>query len=162
MKFLRPIDVTDASANFTDAAGGGSDAKVFLTLKDWRDVKFADASITKTDFVVDKSGANDLTAAQYFTYYDITAVHLETKEATTNINGTEAKLFTVKPNAKLTYKAASTLSAVDFGTLHYENDNTTTGEYWIKIPATVTYKWGTVKATVVATVKKTMNNAKRR
>ena len=54
------------------------------------------------------------------------------------------------------YNAPSStyIKAGEYGTLVYNNNGTTVGDFTITIPATVTYEWGTLKTEVKVTVKK--------
>ena len=69
VKFLRPINVEEATASFEDAETEGSTAKINLTFTDWRDHNFTDTKVTK--------GQN------YFTYYGVNEIAVDIDNATT-------------------------------------------------------------------------------
>ena len=45
-----------------------------------------------------------------------------------------------------------------YGTVTYKNNGTAVGAFNLRLPVTVTYKWGTVKAYVTIPVEKTQGN----
>lgn len=150
VKFLRPIDVNDANAMFEDAETNGSDAALNLTFVDWRNHNFTDVKVTK--------GQN------YWEYYGVNAIALDMDNATSDLNGNRnQKLADITSKVKLTYAApsAAEIAAGKFGTLHYENNGLTVGQFHVYIPAKVTYDWGTINTTVICTIGKTQANAKR-
>ena len=154
LKFLRPITISSATAKFTDAETAGSEHEVQMTFVDWRNHDFTAAKDAAA-----RKGYN------YFEFYAVSKIFVDTEsdEATTNINGKEAKLKDITTELKLTYTepSADDIKAGKFGTLKYENSNNTLGNFWIKFPVTVTYAWGEVKTTLTCTFEKTIANAKR-
>lgn len=148
VKFIRPISVTSASATFTDAAE--TEKALSLTFKDWRNMGFTDASRIP-------SGAN------FFAYYGVSAIALDTDNATTDLNGNAAdKLKVVAPKIKLDYEAptvatGSHIVADAYGKIKYENLGNTVGTFHIVIPGTVTYHWGELPIKVQVTVNGTVS-----
>lgn len=147
VKFIRPISVTSASATFTDAAG--TEKALSLTFKDWRNMGFTDVSRVP-------SGAN------FFAYYGVSAIALDTDNATTDLNGNAAdKLKVVAPKIKLGYEApagnGSQIVEDEYGQITYENLGNTVGTFHIVIPGTVTYHWGKLPIKVQVTVNGTVS-----
>lgn len=148
VKFIRPISVTSASATFTDAAG--TEKELSLTFKDWRNMGFTDAS--RVPSTVD-----------FFAYYGVSAIALDTDNATTDLNGNAAdKLKVVAPKIKLDYEAptvatGSHIVADAYGKIKYENLGNTVGTFHIVIPGTVTYHWGKLPIKVLVTVNGTVS-----
>ena len=147
VKFIRPISVTSASATFTDAAG--TEEALSLTFKDWRNMGFTDLSRVPA-------------TANFFAYYGVESIALDTNNATTDLNGNAAnKLKDVAPNIKLGYKApagnGSQIVAGDYGKITYENLGNTVGTFHIVIPGTVTYDWGELPIKVQVTVNGTVS-----
>lgn len=141
VKFIRPITVDGASAEFTDAVK--TQSKLNLTFKNWNGYDFTDPNRAFNN-------------TNYFKYYKVTKIALDTDNAKTDINGKVENLKDVTKNIRLEYKAPSDtcIMAGKFGTLVYNNNGTTVGNFTITIPATVTYEWGTLNTEVKATVKK--------
>ena len=147
VKFIRPISVTSASATFTDAAE--TEKALSLTFKDWRNMGFTDASRIPY-------GAN------FFAYYGVSAIALDTDNATTDLNGNAAdKLKVVAPNIKLGYIAptgnGTQIVSGQYGQITYENLGNTVGTFHIVIPGTVTYHWGELPIKVQVTVNGTVS-----
>lgn len=150
VKFLRPVDVKNATAEFTDAETNGSTSDLHLTFMDWRDHDFTDADMTK--------GEN------YWKYYGVNSIALDIANAETNLNGSMKKLSDITKKLKFSYnkpQTAEEIQAGNFGTITYQNNGLTVGPFIVNIPATITYDWGTIHVTVKCTVGKTQNNAKR-
>lgn len=148
VKFLRPINVEEATASFEDAETKGSTAKINLTFTDWRDHNFTDTKVTK--------GLN------YFNYYGVKKIDVDIENATTDLNGNSSqKLKDLTKQVYFTFSAPATISANNYGELKYENNGLTVGQFHVYFPATITYDWGTIKTTITATVGKTQSNAKR-
>ncbi len=152
VKFLRPVDVKNATAEFTDAETNGSTADLHLTFKDWRDHDFTNAAQTK--------GKN------YWEYYGVESIDLDIDNAETNLNGSMKKLSDVTKKLKFTYNnnrplTPAEIQAGKFGTITYENNGLNVGNFIVNIPAKIKYHWGTINVTVKCTVSKTQNNAKR-
>ena len=148
VKFLRPINVEEATASFEDAETAGSTAKINLTFTDWRDHNFTDTKVTK--------------GQDYFKYYGVKEIAVDIDNATTDLNGNSSqKLKDLTDKVKFTFSAPATISADKYGELKYENNGLTVGQFHVYFPATITYDWGTIKTTITATVGKTQNNAHR-
>ena len=148
VKFLRPINVENATASFEDAETAGSTTKINLTFTDWRDHNFTDATVTK--------------GQDYFKYYGVKEIAVDIENATTDLNGNSSqKLMDLTDKVKFTFSAPATISAGKYGELKYENNGLTVGQFHVYFPATITYDWGTIKTTITATVGKTQNNAHR-
>ena len=148
VKFLRPINVEEATASFEDAETAGSTADIKLTFTDWRDHNFTDAKVTK--------------GQDYFKYYGVTEIAVDIDNATTDLNGNSSqKLKDLTDKVKFKFSAPATISANNYGNLKYENNGLTVGQFHVYFPATITYDWGTIKTTITATVGKTQSNAKR-
>ena len=100
--------------------------------------------------------------ANFFAYYGVKSIALDTNNATTDLNGNAAnKLKDVAPNIKLGYKApagnGSQIVAGDYGKITYENLGNTVGTFHIVIPGTVTYDWGKLPIKVQVTVNGTVS-----
>ena len=148
VKFLRPINVEEATASFEDAETAGSTANIKLTFTDWRDHNFTDTKVTK--------------GLDYFKYYGVKKIAVDIENATTDLNGNSSqKLKDLTDKVKFTFSAPNEISANNYGNLKYENNGLTVGQFHVYFPATITYDWGTIKTTITATVGKTQSNAKR-
>ena len=148
VKFLRPINVEEATASFEDAETAGSTANIKLTFTDWRDHNFTDTKVTK--------------GLDYFKYYGVKEIAVDIENATTDLNGNSSqKLKDLTDKVKFTFSAPNEISANNYGNLKYENNGLTVGQFHVYFPATITYDWGTIKTTITATVGKTQSNAKR-
>ena len=148
VKFLRPINVEEATASFEDAETAGSTADIKLTFTDWRDHNFTDTKVTK--------------GLDYFKYYGVKEIAVDIDNATTDLNGNSSqKLKDLTDKVKFTFSAPAAISANNYGNLKYENNGLTVGQFHVYFPATITYDWGTIKTTITATVGKTQSNAKR-
>ena len=148
VKFLRPINVEEATASFEDAETAGSTANIKLTFTDWRDHNFTDTKVTK--------------GLDYFKYYGVKKIAVDIENATTDLNGNSSqKLKDLTDKVKFTFSAPTAISANNYGNLKYENNGLTVGQFHVYFPATITYDWGTIKTTITATVGKTQSNAKR-
>ena len=148
VKFLRPINVEEATASFEDAETAGSTANIKLTFTDWRDHNFTDTKVTK--------------GLDYFKYYGVKKIAVDIENATTDLNGNSSqKLKDLTDKVKFTFSAPNEISANNYGNLKYENNGLTVGQFHVYFPATITYHWGTIKTTITATVGKTQSNAKR-
>ena len=156
-KFLRPVTVADpGETNFVDAETGGSQADVILSFVDWRDHNFDDSSVTK--------GEN------YYAYYGIKAIECLDSDITTDLNSTPGnfadKLSAITNNIRFEYTAPTAdqiqngngKRAHYFGTLEYINNNTTVGDFQIKVPFNVVYDWGTVRVDVICKIAGTEAN----
>lgn len=72
VKFIRPISVESATAEFTDAVATTS--KVNLTFKNWNGYNFTDPN-------------RAFASTDYFAYYKVSKIELDTDNATTDLNG---------------------------------------------------------------------------
>ena len=157
VKILRPVSVTEGTAEFEDAQTNGSRALVHFEFIDWRDHKFVN---------------NDLIGSNYYRYYGLNSgayvsIDPDMDNITTNMNnGTlgVTKLSDVTSLIRFDYEWDSSKYIKDhyFGELVYENNGSTVGNFKIQIPVKVHYTWGTIYTNIVAEVKKTINNANKK
>ena len=147
VKFIRPISVEGASAEFTDAVK--TTAPVNLIFTNWNGYDFTDPN-------------RAFAPTDYFKYYKVTKIALDTDNATTNLNGGDEKLSEVTTHIQLKYTAPTGkfIAAGNYGTLTYNNNGTTVGDFTITIPAEITYEWGVLKTNVIVNVKKSQVVAK--
>ena len=147
VKFIRPISVEGASAEFTDAVK--TTAQVKLTFTNWNGYDFTDPN-------------RAFAPTDYFKYYKVTKIALDTDNATTDLNGGNKKLSEVTKHILLKYTApeGEFIAADNYGTLTYNNNGTTVGDFTITIPAEITYEWGVLKTNVIVKVKKSQVAAK--
>lgn len=140
VKFIRPISVESATAEFTDAVATTS--KVNLTFKNWNGFNFTDPN-------------RAFASTDYFAYYKVSKIELDTDNATTDLNGGKKKLSEVTSLIELKYIAPTEnpIQANKYGTLTYNNNGLTVGTFHITIPAKITYEWGVLNTEVVVTVK---------
>lgn len=143
VKFIRPISVESATAEFTDAVSTTSDVK--LTFKNWNGYDFTDPN-------------RAFASTDYFNYYKVSGIELNIGNATTDLNGVEKKLSEVTSQIELTYTAPALsadgyIVANQYGKLTYNNNGLTVGTFHITIPAKITYEWGVLDTKVVVTVK---------
>ena len=98
----------------------------------------------------------------YFKYYKVTKIALDTDNATTDLNGGNKKLSEVTKLIELKYTApeGEYIAARKYGTLTYNNNGTTVGDFTITIPAEITYEWGVLKTNVIVKVNKSQVAAK--
>ena len=128
VKFLRPINVEEATASFEDAETAGSTANIKLTFTDWRDHNFTDTKVTK--------------GLDYFKYYGVKKIAVDIENATTDLNGNSSqKLKDLTDKVKFTFSAPAAISANNYGNLKYENNGLTVGQFHVYFPATITYDW---------------------
>lgn len=165
VKFLRPITLNDAKATIAkDGETGGSVVPVELSFSDWRDHDFLSA---------------DAKDYNYFKYYGIRNINVKVTEAMTDQTGTKKPLSEVNKFMQVEYYDAEgtkdgnvikvgvegkrpAKTDLDFGTLHYQNNGTTVGQFTMWIPVEITYDWGTLNATLVCTVGNTVANARQK
>nr|WP_302830248.1 hypothetical protein [uncultured Bacteroides sp.] len=153
--FLRPINVFGKDGNnFIDGTDGGSKIKMLdlVYLTDWRDYKFLANQTSPSGATYDGSG--------YYTYYGVTAIEIDNEVGiTTNMgNGTLGKTLLSTVTDKITIVQANKDKADDTNVLTYSNIGNNVKSFTVRIPVKVTYKWGTVKASVDVTVKGTEGN----
>ena len=149
VRFLRPLDVTDANASIIDA---GSDGKQIIKLnglfdyKDWRDAW--------------KPG--------YFEYYGIKGIKVvgltdgdplsDNHSVQADLNNTGMKaLYTITSQLDFTYHE----DEQNGNYLEYNNLSSTVQEFKLEIPVVVEYIWGEFNTKATVTVKRTENNAKK-
>ena len=146
VKFLRPITISDATAIFEDAEDYGSTSNVNINFTDWRNRNF--------------SSNHD-----YFRYYGVIKVNVDTNKGKTNINGNpDDNLNTVAPELTFEYidpvLSGGYIQYGNYGKLKYQNNGSTVGDFKVWFPIEVVYDWGTLKSTIECTVKKTQNHAR--
>jgi hypothetical protein len=146
VKFLRPITISDATATFEDAVDYGSTSNVNINFTDWRNRNF--------------SSNHD-----YFRYYGVIKVNVDTNKGKTNINGNpDDNLNTVAPELTFEYidpvLSGGYIQYGNYGKLKYQNNGSTVGDFKVWFPIEVVYDWGTLKSTIECTVKKTQNHAR--
>lgn len=145
VRFLRPINISNNEASIEDA---GDKAQVIDLM-----------SLMKfTDY-------RDLWQTDYDKFYGITGVTVEGVNNGDKIS-TNPNVMTNQNDGK-EESLQKVNGAIDFvyhanGTLTYSNYNSTTGDFWVKIPVIVTYDWGEVPQTIKVNVARTHGNAKRR
>ena len=141
VKFIRPISVESATAEFTDAVATTADVK--LTFKNWNGFDFTDPN-------------RAFASTDYFAYYKVSKIELDTDNATTDLNGNSNDLLkkvTSLIELKYTAPTENPIQANKYGTLTYNNNGLTVGTFHITIPAKITYEWGVLNTEVVVTVK---------
>lgn len=148
VRFLRPLDVTDANYEIIDA---GSDGKQLIYLnglfeyKDWRDAW----------------------GPGYFEYYGIKGIKVDgltdgdplsdNHSVKADLNNTGMKaLYTITSQLDFTYHE----DAANGNYLEYNNLSSTVQEFKLEIPVIVEYIWGEFNTTATVTVKRTQGNAK--
>lgn len=144
VRFLRPLNITNTSAEVEDA---GTEAQVIdlmklLTFTDWRDAW--------------QNG--------YDKFYGIQGVKVAGVADGQKISQNADVLTDQNGNTKMV-PLQSVNGAIDFvyndGKLTYKNYNTTTADFKVQIPVVVTYDWGEVPRTIIVNVKRTHSNAKK-
>ena len=164
-KYLRPVSVDPSDVeNLVDATNGASIAELMLNLIDWRDKHFDVAEETKGD---------DGVVYDCYRYYGVTTVEADIEGATTDLNDGDIKtqlLSKVTNNVDLRFGADeeganSYTIAMDEetgkynnGKFFYYNNGNTLGEFTIRVPLVVTYKWGKIYTSVDLIINKTVNN----
>lgn len=189
-RFLRPVDIVQGDgANFVDAAANGSSEPIgkFFGLVDWRDKALFSKTTTGLYYATIDNGYDNL--YEYYGVKSV-SLDLDKVETNQMGEGDWKLMSEVNKNLQLVLKKAdgtvvtpengvATLSiAVDKATqttstsqimldvlnkatVTYYNNGTTTAQFSLKIPVTVTYAWGEVTGYVTATVGKTIANAAR-
>lgn len=144
VRFLRPLNITNTSAEVEDA---GTEAQVIdlmslLTFTDWRDAW--------------QKGYD-----KFYGIKDVKVVGVDNNE---KISQNAEVLTDQNGNTKMV-PLQSVNGAIDFvyndGKLTYKNYNTTTADFKVQIPVVVTYDWGVVPQTIIVNVKRTHSNAKK-
>ncbi len=88
------------------------------------------------------------------------------EQAVTDLNGTSGKfdklLSAVTSNIVFSFDQPTTAQIQGathyLGTLNYENNGTTVGDFQIQVPFDVTYDWGTIRVYVVCKISQTEAN----
>lgn len=156
-KFLRPVSVADPhETNFLDGETGGSKAMLKLTFTDWRDHNFDNTAVTK--------GEN------YYEYYGIKSISCLEDQIRTDMNSTSGdfkdllsaaskkiKFNFIEPTENDIQNGKGAVAHY-FGELVYENNNTTVGDFQIKVPFDVKYDWGTIRVYVICKIAATVAN----
>ena len=160
-KFLRPVNVMPQEGKeFTDAVDAGAEGSWqyildLVQLTDWRDYEFAKN-------------------LSYFNYYEVQALTINTDDIQTNMNQADKDTFKRLKDVtdKINFKhdidnvnknnvpgATLSLDALKkyYGKLVYINNEANVHDFDIKVPVTITYKWGTYTIWVKLAVKKTVN-----
>ena len=170
VRFLRPINVISKDAEVQDADPNATQTinlRDLINLTDWRDEPFK---------------ANQY-GIDYWTYYNIKSIEVNGSSLyeaiQTNMNITDAtkrqrsasaswpSLNDITSNIVLDYnpitKNPGSYGLADsYGTITYQNNSNTVGDFELKIPLKITYQWGYVVATeVYVKVHKTVGNARR-
>lgn len=150
--FLRPIDVIAGEGKFQDAVDNGSTVNMLdlLSFSDWRNQAFSTT-----------------VKANYFGYYGIELITVDIPNITTDLNGNDInskKLSEVTSQLVIT-QTGTTVNPIPaapakdtYGTVTYTNNGNAVGAFNLRLPVTVTYKWGTVKSYVIIPVEKTLCN----
>ena len=140
VKFLRPITVkADKMDNFKDGVDVGAEGSVIdvkLAFTDWRNYAFVTTPIN------------------YYTYYGVKSITIDTGKAQTTVNGKYEPIPAA--GMKVEYSGVEDISAGKFGKLTYINNKAEVGEFDIKLPVAVEYAWGTVEFDIVCHVAKTV------
>ena len=157
-KFLRPVNVIPQEGKeFTDAVDAGAEGSWqyildLVQLTDWRDYEFAKN-------------------LSYFNYYEVKALTINTDDIQTNMNQADKNTFKRLKDVtdKIIFRhdgqsstvpgAGLTLAQLKdhYGKLVYINNEANVHDFDIKVPVTITYKWGTYTIWVKLAVKKTVN-----
>lgn len=149
VRFLRPINVTNAAKEIEDANTTQLqtiDVEKLVSFTDWREAW----------------------KSTYVGYYGIKSVSIDGVTTTgaklsdnadvkTNQSGEEKALKDVNAAIDFIYTAPAAGSIA--GTLTYKNFSSTVDEFYVKIPLTVEYFWGKIHTTATITVKRTAHNA---
>ena len=158
-KYLRPVSCNPSDVNeLEDATNGASIAALALNLIDWRDKEFDNPAHTE--------------GYDFYGFYGVQNVTADIANATTNLNDgniDKTKLSAVTGNVKLyfgvdefpgepTISKYTALNVKDHGKFYYYNNGTTLGQFDVKVPLVVEYKWGKVHTHVTLHINKTNNN----
>lgn len=144
-KFLRPVNVLkNEEGHFVDAANNGSTVNLLdlVRLTDWRDDKFVVAP------------------DNYYEYYDIQSITVDIPNITSSLNGDnfQTPLTQITKQLELTASYTSDQTTPNYGTITYKNNGNAVGAFQLKLPVTVTYKWGSVSEQIIVNVQKTQGN----
>lgn len=154
--FLRPVNIEgDGTKYFVDANNSGSTLNVLelVNLKDWRE---------KTELNSFKLNLG------YYNYYEVKSIKVDIAKVTCDLAGgnldtqllsdvtTQIKLDA--PNPTPGKPAVAGPAADYYGTVTYTNNTNNVQAFKLKIPVTVSYKWGDVTEKIVVEVKSTSSN----
>lgn len=134
VKFLRPVDMNPiSSVEFTDEGNFSINVMDLVTLTDWRGYSFAKYL---TDNDGDIVGGNYVTynTPHYINYYDV-RVTADVENAYSDF----AEYTLTYTDAPITWNGKRLVG----GTVTYVSKKTPTAEFYIYIPITISYKWGT-------------------
>ena len=147
VRFLRPLDVTDAEASIIDAGKGGK-------------------QIIELDGLFDYKDWRDAWNTGYFEYYGIKGIKVvgltngdplsDNHDVLADLNNTGMKaLYTITSQLDFTYHEDA-----NGNYLEYNNLSSTVQEFKLEIPVVVEYIWGEFNTKATVTVKRTEGNAK--
>ena len=147
VRFLRPIDVTNANKSIQDASSSGKQTIQLNGLFDYKDWRNA-------------------WKAGYYEYYGIKGIKVDgltdgdplsdNHKVMADLNNTGMKaLYTITGQLDFTYHEAE-----NGNYLEYNNLSSTVQEFKLEIPVIVEYIWGEFNTTATVTVKRTQDNAK--
>jgi hypothetical protein len=167
VRFLRPLDVSDAQAEIEDASAEGRQ-KIYLddlfTFSDWRD----------------QWGTPEKDADYYYQYYGIQGVKIEkvgvgqvislNHDVKASLNTVDDEnsdnwtpLYQISNQLNFKYMKDTDSESENYGKyyLDYQNLSSTVNNFKLEIPVVIEYVWGKFHTTATVTVKKTKNNARR-
>lgn len=151
--FLRPVNIEgDGTKFFVDANNSGSTLNVLelVNLKDWRE---------KTELNSFKLNPS------YYNYYEVKSIKVDIAKVTCDLAGgnldtqllsdvtTQIKLDASNPTPGK--PAIAGPAAEYYGTVTYTNNTNNVQAFKLKIPVTVSYKWGDVTEKIVVEVRST-------
>lgn len=142
VRFLRPVDMTTTDGvEFTDE-GENHIVNVMdlITLTDWRDQSF-----TSLSAISDNGGTMVYDTPHYINYYEV-EISADVDNAYTDVEGQNSSL--TYADAPITWNGQKLVG----GTLTYHSNVTTTTDFHIYVPITISYKWGTYQTLGVITV----------
>lgn len=152
VKFLRPIDVTgEVNLPLTDAVHAKIEVPAKFQFEDWRNIKF-----------------NASTDGDLYKLYGVQAIKAhDKKEWTTTLGGNKLEanvtLESVNKNVELEFVAPTAPIAQDnFGKVVYTTPDNVLQKFTVRIPVTVTYKWGDVETFLDVVIGRTTENAPRK
>ena len=148
-KYLRPVTANPADVEeLVDAANGASEAALNLQLVDWRDKDF--------DKEEDTEGYN------FYGFYGIESIEADITAATTDLNNgdlDDTLLSEVTNKVELAFVSPTDpITKGNHGKFTYLNNGTTLGKFTVRVPLTITYKWGKLYTSVDLIINKTINN----
>lgn len=153
VRFLRPINVTNANKSIEDAS-----VDVLQT------IKLADL-VVFTDWREAWKGENP--GGEYWLYYGVKGITIDGVSNGEKISRNPDVLTDQNQETDVFKSLQSINGAVDFtyyeadgGYLVYKNLSSTVKTFTVKIPVTVEYIWGKIRTTASVTVVRTHENAK--